>query len=219
MDDRSADSNAPIPAGDFASWLADMQSAIRGDSDSDVACGSCTACCTASQFIHIAPDERDALAHIPPALLFPAPQMPKGHVLMGYDQHGCCPMLIDNRCSIYEHRPRTCRTYDCRVLPAAGLHIDVDDHAKALIAQRAQRWEFSHPAEIDQRLHVAVQRAARFLVDHRGDLPPGAAPMAATPIAVAAIEIHDLFIDDTGVSDGAAQHAVDVTAVELRLHR
>jgi Fe-S-cluster containining protein len=33
-------------------------------------------------------------------------------------------MLIDNRCSIYPHRPRTCGTYDCRVFPAAGLDND-----------------------------------------------------------------------------------------------
>jgi hypothetical protein len=25
-------------------------------------------------------------------------------------------MLVDDRCSIYEDRPRACRTYDCRIL-------------------------------------------------------------------------------------------------------
>ncbi|MEO6124998.1 MAG: YkgJ family cysteine cluster protein [Ilumatobacteraceae bacterium] len=227
MDRPSAEATAPIPAGDFSSWLAEIQGALRGDNDSDVACGTCTACCTASQFIHISPDERDALAHIPTALLFAAPRMPPGHVLMGYDQHGRCPMLIDNRCSIYEHRPRTCRTYDCRVLPAAGLHIDADDRDKVLIAQRARRWEFSHPTEIDTRHHHAVERAARFLIEHRRDLSPGVVPQAATPIAVAAIEIHDLFIDgadsceagETGAAGAAGDDTVDVTAVELRLRR
>ena len=96
-------------------------------------CNGCTACCTSSQFVHIGPDETDTLAHIPAELLFPAPLRPRGHVLMGYDERGHCPMLIDNRCSIYEHRPQTCRTYDCRVFPAAG--VELEDEDKVLIAR------------------------------------------------------------------------------------
>ena len=122
------------PAGDFSSWLRAMQAAIREERDADVPCGTCTACCTSSQFVHIAPDETDTLSHIPSALLFPAPRLPRGHVLLGYDERGHCPMLVDGQCSIYEHRPRTCRTYDCRVFPASGLHLD-DDERKVLIAR------------------------------------------------------------------------------------
>src|SRR5689334_12051664 len=103
-----------------------MTSALAGEGASDVPCGACTACCTASQFVHIGPDEADALAHIPAELLFPAPGLPRGHVLLGYDEHGRCPMLVDDGCSIYAHRPQTCRTYDCRVLPAAGVAADED---------------------------------------------------------------------------------------------
>src|SRR6476659_10784222 len=71
-----------LAAGDFSTWLSGMQAALRGDEDADVPCGTCTACCTSSQFVHIEPDEADALAHIPAALLFPAPRLPKGHVLL-----------------------------------------------------------------------------------------------------------------------------------------
>jgi len=169
-------------AGDFSSWLAGMIAAIGGEQASDVPCGACTACCTGSQFVHIAPDETDTLAHIPPALLFPAPRMPRGHVLLGYDERGHCPMLADGRCSIYEHRPRTCRTYDCRVFPAAG--IGPDDRA-GLIARRARRWRFSYPAEADRVDHDAVRAAAGFLESAGG---PG-----ATPRAVLAVEIAHLF--------------------------
>jgi hypothetical protein len=52
-------------AGDFSSWLAGMQAAIRGERGSDVPCDGCTACCTSSQFIHVGPDETDTLARIP----------------------------------------------------------------------------------------------------------------------------------------------------------
>jgi len=100
------------------------QGVIRTGDTSNVPCGSCTACCTSSQFIHIAPDEVDPLGVIPRDVLFPAPRLPVGHVLMGYDDNGHCPMLVDGACSIYEHRPRTCRTYDCRAFAASGLELD-----------------------------------------------------------------------------------------------
>ncbi len=80
--------------------MAGLQGAIRGERGSEVPCGSCTACCTSSQFVHIGPDETDTLARIPAALLFPAPRQPPGHVLLGYDERGHCPMLVDGRCSI-----------------------------------------------------------------------------------------------------------------------
>ena len=72
-----------------------MQRALHGDAVADVPCDGCTACCTASQFVHVDPDEADTLAHIPREVLFPAPGLPPGHVLMGYDEHGACPMFVD----------------------------------------------------------------------------------------------------------------------------
>ena len=191
-DDDCPDDATTLAAGDFSTWLTGMQAAIRGEAESDVPCGECTACCTASQFIHIAPDEIDALAHIPKALLFPAPRMPKGHVLMGYDEHGRCPMLIDDRCSVYAHRPRTCRTYDCRVFAAAG--IEPDDADKALIAAQVRRWRFSHPHDADAAEHLAVRAAASALADHPETLPAGDRPMNATHLAVLAVEKHRTFL-------------------------
>jgi hypothetical protein len=181
-----------LPAGDFSSWLSDMQSALRGDRGSDVPCNGCTACCTSSQFVHIGPDETDTLSHIPAELLFPAPRLPRGHVLLGYDERGHCPMLIDNQCSIYEHRPQACRTYDCRVFPAAGLEIDDDD--KVLIAQRANRWQFNFPQPADRDQHDAVRAAATFIREHEDLLPTGSAPANVTQHAVLAIEMHAEFL-------------------------
>jgi len=149
-----ADGHADLDAGDFSTWLTGMQAALHGNGGSDVPCDGCTACCTSSQFVFIEPDESDALAHIPAALLFPAPRRPRGHVVLGYDDRGHCPMLVDGRCSIYEHRPRACRTYDCRVFPAAG--IDADQPA---IARRARRWRFTYAAPADHDRHEAVRGA------------------------------------------------------------
>ena len=181
-----------LAAGDFSSWMTEVQGAIRGERVADVPCGGCTACCTSSQFVHIGPDETDTLAHIPPALLFPAPRLPRGHQLLGYDEQGHCPMLVAGRCSIYEHRPRTCRTYDCRVFPAADVVVDEAD--KAGIAQQVSRWRFSHPTAADRAQHDAVRAAATFLADRADRFPDGAGPRNPTELAVLAIEVHGSFL-------------------------
>jgi len=195
-DDNNHD--GPLPAGGFSAWMGGMGRALDGEAPSDVPCGGCTACCRSSQFVHIGPDEVDTLAHIPPALRFPAPRMRPGNVLLGYDENGHCPMLVDDRCSIYEHRPRTCRTYDCRVFPAAG--VVPDDDEQLAIAQRARRWRFDFPEEADRIRHDAVQAAATWVVEHGGFLPDGA-PTNATQLAVLAVRLHDAFLghdDETG---------------------
>jgi len=196
-----ADDPTALAAGDAGSWLDGMRAALRGDRDADVPCGPCTACCTSSQFVHVAPDETDALAHIPHQLLFPAPLAPRGHVLLGYDERGHCPMLVDGACSIYEHRPRTCRTYDCRVFAAADVAPDDD---KPLIAAQAARWRFTGDgAALD-----AVRAAAAFVRDR---LDGDDAPRTATPLAVVAVELGELF--------AAGGATVETVRVELRRRR
>jgi uncharacterized protein len=173
---------ADLPAGDFAAWLQAMQAALRGDADAEVPCGSCTACCTSSQFVPIGPDETDTLAHIPKKLLFPAPRL-EGHYLLGYDERGHCPMLVDGHCSIYDHRPRTCRVYDCRIFAATGLEVDAEADSKAEIAARVRRWCFSFPADEDRRLHAALRVAVRS--SH--------AP-SVTEVAVRAVQTYEQFL-------------------------
>ncbi len=136
---------SPIPAGDFTTWLGMIGPAITNGATSDVPCGTCTGCCTSAQFIHIDADEADALAHIPRELVFAAPGRPTGTLLLGYDDNGHCPMLVGGACSIYEHRPRTCRAYDCRVFAATGIDSD-----KPAIAATARRWRFSFSDESAQ---------------------------------------------------------------------
>ncbi|MEW6477322.1 MAG: YkgJ family cysteine cluster protein [Actinomycetota bacterium] len=175
--------NSDLPAGDFAAWLSAMQSALRGETDADVPCGSCTACCTSSQFVPIGPDETDTLAHIPKELLFPAPRLSPGHFVLGYDERGHCPMLTDGRCSIYDHRPRTCRTYDCRIFTATGLEVDAEADTKVEIAARARRWSFTFPTDDDRRRHAAVRTAVRRV--HA---------TSVTELAVRAVESHEEFL-------------------------
>ena len=173
-------------------------------------CGECTACCTSSYFIHIRPEETQTLARIPAELLFPAPGLPKGNLLLGYDENGHCPMLSDGGCSIYEHRPLTCRTYDCRVFAAAGIAAD-----RALITQRARRWKFSYSTEDDRRRHSAVRAAARFLQEHAECFPGGAVPGDPAQVAVLAIEVYNVFLKrDESVKAGRVRPDAEV-ATEL----
>jgi len=155
----------PLSAGRFSVWLRDMEAALRGERDADVPCDGCTACCRASQFVHVEPDEADALDHIPAELLFPAPRLPAGHRVMGYDERGHCPMLVDGGCSIYEHRPRACRTYDCRIFAATGIEVDA---TQPEVAARVRRWVFTFETEDDAVLHQAAQAAARHVIERDG---------------------------------------------------
>ena len=139
----------------FSEWLDQFDAT----SEAQVPCGACTACCTSSQFVHIEPDETETLAHVPAALRFPAPGLPKGHVVLPYDERGHCPMLVDGACSIYEHRPRTCRTYDCRVFAVTG----VEPEGQPAIAVRVAQWRL----EVDDRA-----RWERVRADVPADGPP-----------------------------------------------
>ncbi|MGQ0618100.1 MAG: YkgJ family cysteine cluster protein [Acidimicrobiia bacterium] len=181
-----------VPAGGFSAWLREMQDALVDDGPVDVPCGGCTACCMSSHLVPIAPDETEALSRIPAGALTPAPGMPDGHVLLGYDAQGRCSMLADGRCSIYEHRPRTCRTYDCRIFAAGD--IEIDDVDKALVAARARRWRFDYPTALDRAEHDAVRSAARFLESQEDVLPDAPASGNPTQRAVIAIQAHGAFL-------------------------
>jgi Fe-S-cluster containining protein len=183
-----SEAEGALPAGDFSEWLRDLRAALAQGGDAVVPCGDCRACCTSSYFIHVGPDERDTLEHLPAELLFEAPGAPRGHRVMGYDRRGHCPMFAKGECSVYAHRPRTCRTYDCRVFAATGIEAD-----RPAIAARARRWVFGYPSEQDRADRDAVGDAAVFLRKHGECFTGGRVSDAPSRVAVAAVEVCDLF--------------------------
>jgi len=191
-----------IPAGRFLTWLRNTRNALKKNEGVDVPCGKCTACCTSSYFIHIKPDETQTLASIPQELLFDAPGLPDGNVLMGYDENGHCPMFVDHRCSIYACRPQTCRTFDCRIFPATGLPAGED---RLLISRQVRRWKFEFPTTKDHRQLSALQTAAKFLSEHTECFPAGFVPGNTTQRAVLAIKIYRVFLDTPNVTDNREQ--------------
>lgn len=183
-------------AGRFGAWLDGTRQVLADRTQgANVPCGSCTACCRSSQFVHVRPDDVAALGRIPKSLLFPAPGAPAGHWLMGYDEKGECPMLIKDRCSIYGDRPQACRDYDCRIFPATGFLLN--DVEQAAIKEAANRWTFEISRDDDRAKYASVQAAAKFLRDHRGLFPQGALPSHPARLAAIAIQIHGMFLNST----------------------
>jgi Fe-S-cluster containining protein len=156
-------------------------------------------------FIHIGPEETRTIQRIPRALLFPAPGLAKGHVLMGYTDKGHCPMLIDNECSIYEDRPQTCRDYDCRVFAATDVPVDP---AQVEIAARVNAWAFEYESEEGREEHRIVKEAAAFLQKNRDLFPQGSIPSYPVQVAALAVRIYRLFSVDSGTSDASIAIAI-----------
>ena len=170
--------DGPLAAGDFDDWLADLGRALHDGTGMEVPCGGCNACCRSAQFVHVEADESQALARIPEALLFPAPGSP-GTMVMGFDEAGCCPMLEQDACSIYEQRPRACRIYDCRAFAATGL--DPAEEGRDAVGARSRRWQFSYRNDASRYRHEAATRQAAAVRAGAG------APSTLTAVALIAL--------------------------------
>ncbi len=178
----------PDNAGEFSTWLREQRRQLRDNQAADVPCGSCNACCRSAYFIQVHGSEQAALAHIPAALLVPAPGQDNTWVL-GFDETGCCPMLVDGRCSIYQHRPHTCRTYDCRIFCAAGQPAGGAE--KSAVNTRVAAWQFSYRDRQARQQHQAAQTAARYLLARAQDFPAHTAN--PTQLALSALRLVELF--------------------------
>jgi Fe-S-cluster containining protein len=181
-----------LPAGGFSAWLSAMRAALAGGPGMDVACGNCRGCCTSSYFIKVRAHEKAALAHIGEENLRPVPGATNGSMLMGFDEQGHCFMFANGDCSIYNHRPETCRTYDCRVFTAAGMNAGPD---KSVINERIASWSFDYPAARDREEHRAVTAAANFIRQHIVQFPGGRIPSRPSEIAVLAVKTYKVFLD------------------------
>lgn len=184
---------APLPAGNFSEWLRSMRGALAGGPGMQVACGDCVGCCTSSYFIKVRPHETDARQRIPPEHLSASPTEP-GTSLMGFDAAGRCPMFGDRGCSIYAHRPETCRTYDCRIFSATGMDAGP---GRTTINQRIARWQFEYPGATELDEQRAVKAAAAYLRQHPVRFPDGHIPARPSEVAVLAVKAYPVFMGET----------------------
>jgi uncharacterized protein len=95
------------------------------------------------------------------------------------------PLLVDGECSISKHRPRTCRTYDCRIFAATG----VAEGDKPLIARQVRRWRFGFPAETDHVERDALRAATKVVEEYADLLPEDRRPVDATEHVVLAVRL------------------------------
>lgn len=97
----------------LTSWMHNTDKVLRRESPgSDVPCGSCTKCCKGwmiSLHAHENPDEYDTDG-VDSA----------GQPVLRRQENGNCVYLIDEKCTIYDRRPETCRMFDCRVYRIAS---------------------------------------------------------------------------------------------------
>ena len=174
--------------GEFLAWLALTREHLLAGGTANVPCGDCTACCRSSYFIHLQPEDTQALAHIPTELLFPAPGLPAGHQVLGFNAEGHCPMLVAGRCSIYAHRPQTCRAFDCRVFAACNI-----EPMGAAVAAQAKRWRLSPTSEDARHALAALRAVAQFLRERASSFAAGA-PSHPSQVALAALKAYPVFL-------------------------
>lgn len=198
----------PLPAGDFSAWLRQMRRALAGDGAMDVACGDCRGCCVSSYYVKVRPHETEALERIGSQHLEAGPD---GSQLLGFHANGHCRMLRDGDCSIYLHRPETCRTYDCRVFTAAAMDAGP---GKSVINRRVGLWRFDLPSEQARAEQRAVAAAARYLRQHPVRFPGGHVPSRPSEVAVLAIKVYEVFLD-TPAEDSAIRAAIVHAAQEF----
>lgn len=95
-----------------------ITSVVTDESISDVPCNGCTMCCEILS-PYLTPDEISS-GKYPISLVQPTPEQLRDNpnigptVTMFKNAQGGCAMFIDNRCSIYDYRPISCRQFDCR---------------------------------------------------------------------------------------------------------
>ena len=173
MIDEHTSDGGDLDAGDFLAWVTGMQAALRSEQSSPT-CNSCAACCRSSQFIHIAPDETDTLAHIPAELLFPRRSARPATSSSATTNAGIarCWSTTSARSTSIAHRPVAPTTV--RVFPAAA--VEIEDAAKAHLAQQTRRWRFSYPAPDDRRRHDAVRGRGVSPANRKTSSPPTSSP-------------------------------------------
>ncbi len=184
-----------LNAGDFKSWLFQVRNSFINNSGIEVSCGKCNGCCTSSQFININPMETKTLSYIPNKLLYTSPLFPKGNMVLGYDENGNCPMIVDGKCSIYENRPLACRKYDCRIFTASGLVPD--SNLSSQIQRRVKLWRFSFVRPKDKLLHKAVKKTVKFILENVSCFPNGIIPNDSSQLAIIALKTYEVFLNYT----------------------
>ena len=180
-------------AGDFSAWLEEAEGAIRRGEASDVPCdGLHGVLPVVAVHPHRARRGRRPGPHAGRRCCSPRPGCRAGHVLMGYDERGHCPMLVDDACSIYEHRPA-----DLSHLRLPGLRR----HGRGARRRSAPHRRAHGPLAVRPpgRVGRGPPRCGRAPLRRTSvrtatTSRPATVPGNPTQLAVLAIDVHDVFL-------------------------
>ena len=185
--------NEPLDAGDFGTWLQQMQAVLRGGTEgTDVPCGDCVGCCSSHWPVALRAEDEALVPLVPAWLLLEPEDAPEGLRYMGYREDGTCPMLVKRQCRVYAQRPQTCRDFDCRIFTAAGIASAGAN--KPLINERLSVWRFSYASTADLAVHKAIQSTAAFLQGEAREVSGFHFPVAPIAIAGLALKAHPVFM-------------------------
>ena len=131
-------------AGDPLEFLH-RRAELASGSEAKVPCAGCRECCYhAGVDVDPGNERAEDLAHL---------DLVKrdGGWFLRRQADGACVHLGPNGCTVYQHRPAACRTYDCRVFALTGVLDGYSgDHAQPA-------WVFE-PRTLKSRVHYAVWR-------------------------------------------------------------
>jgi Fe-S-cluster containining protein len=121
-----------------------------------VPCNGCVACCYHPNVdVEPAHERPEDLAHLDIV------QHADGGFALRKREDGACVHLGPSGCTVYAHRPRACRAYDCRLFSVIGLvdHYDGDQIPPA--------WIFEASSKADRVRELALRLAAgRYISTH-----------------------------------------------------
>jgi Fe-S-cluster containining protein len=99
------------PLGNVSTVLR-LVAADKARGVANVPCAGCNACCKSGYKVDLTPEEAGRLPHVLDN---------DGVPILPRRGDGSCALLKDEKCSVYEKRPVSCRKYDCRAMGLTGI--------------------------------------------------------------------------------------------------
>ena len=148
-------------AGALSAFLADFRLGQHEGTTLSTPCGNCSACCSSGLEIFIDQSEVEVLALLPHDSLVPLEDRQAGNFMLRSRKDGRCPMLGSSGCTTYDRRPRTCRSFDCRIFTATGIEPPGGRTSK--VAIRARNWTFDDSKSSEGTTRQALDATVKFL--------------------------------------------------------
>ena len=97
----------------IAAWFRSLHWSLASNGQTDVPCNGCTECCKSNQGLFLHPEQGDEVESYRHRVVR---DRATGNpvFLLATEANGQCVYLGASGCTIYDHRPLLCRSFDCR---------------------------------------------------------------------------------------------------------